>query len=80
MYSPILSCPLLRYYGSSLSSNHLLSPLVSWLPPLFGMIKVNFGGFVMSSAVATANVIRNQYASFIQAGGKLLIFRSHSLN
>lgn len=64
-YSSKLSSPPLKYYGSSSSPNHLHFPLVSWLPLLSRVIKINFDSSVKSSIATTAYVIRDYYGSFI---------------
>lgn len=72
MYIPKFNCFSFRYCGSYLLSYHLPSLLVSWVPPLLGIIKVNFDGSMTSSAAAATYVIRDQHTSFIHCGGKLL--------
>lgn len=71
IYVPKFNHSLLRHCGSSLSS-HISSPLVSWLPPLSGVIKIDFAGFITSIGTIAAYVIRDYHAFFIQAGGKLI--------
>ena len=43
-----------------------------WLPPPFGVLKINFDASVTDNKVAMGYVIRNNNPRLMQAGGELL--------
>ena len=67
-----------EYWGSSHTSSVdcSVSILISWLPPLLGVVKINCDASVISQMAAAGYIIRDHQARLVQAGDKFLMHAS----
>lgn len=59
------------YHGIILSSHYLFSPLVTWLPPPLGLIKINFDDSMTSLLQLQHILYKISILPYMQVGGKL---------